>query len=113
MNSATTTLIIIAAVGVYFLPTTIALWTRHSHPWILGSLNLATGWTGWGWVAAFIWSIPIGASLPITVNVQISTNDGGDDKRRPLPKDPRLTPKHEPEVTEAMKRNARKRSQRA
>ena len=62
--------------GIYIAPLVIAaIRDHHRLPWI-GFLNLATGWTIAGWIAALVWSltairqpaaiIGIGATAPRT-----------------------------------------------
>lgn len=53
-------LILIGAViglGVYFLPTIIALSRNHKHKVAIFLLNFFVGWTFFGWVGALVWSI--------------------------------------------------------
>ena len=53
--------LIVAAValgiGLYFIPTWIALARRHPHLWLIIILNFLAGWTTIGWVAALIWAL--------------------------------------------------------
>ena len=53
-------LIILAVLAVfltiYFLPSIIANIRKHSHKLAIFFLNLFTGATGVGWVAAFVWA---------------------------------------------------------
>lgn len=44
-------------VGLYFLPTLIALAMHHHHTLPIFLLNLFAGWTGAGWLGALIWSV--------------------------------------------------------
>jgi hypothetical protein len=53
-------LIIIGAVvglGIYFLPTIIALSRNHKNKLAIFLLNFFAGWTFIGWVGALIWSV--------------------------------------------------------
>jgi hypothetical protein len=53
-------LILIGAVvglGVYFLPTIIAMARNHKNKLAIFLLNLFAGWTFFGWVAALVWSV--------------------------------------------------------
>lgn len=49
-------LIVLAMLVLYFLPFFIAEWRGHPNSIPIGLLNLFTGWTFIGWVAALIWS---------------------------------------------------------
>ena len=43
--------------GIYLAPSIIAV-VRGHHGWSwIGFLNLATGWTVAGWIAALVWSV--------------------------------------------------------
>jgi cytochrome c biogenesis protein CcdA len=44
------------AVALYFLPTIVAASRGHHNRSAIFMLNLLTGWTFVGWVAAFVWS---------------------------------------------------------
>ncbi|WP_366415448.1 superinfection immunity protein [Novosphingobium sp. 32-60-15] len=39
-----------------FLPSIIAFKRSHVQKWFVLLLNVLTGWTGIGWIAAFIWA---------------------------------------------------------
>jgi hypothetical protein len=43
--------------SLYLLPTIIAAKRRHNNLAAVASINLLTGWTGIGWVAAFTWAV--------------------------------------------------------
>ena len=46
-----------AMLGIYIAPLVIAMVRDHHRlPWI-GLLNVATGWTVAGWIAALVWSV--------------------------------------------------------
>lgn len=48
----------LAALAVpYFIPTMIASARRHPNLSMIVIINLLTGWTVVGWVAAFVWSL--------------------------------------------------------
>jgi hypothetical protein len=49
-------LVIILILILYFLPSVIARVRKHSCKWAIFFLNLFTGLTGFGWVAAFVWA---------------------------------------------------------
>lgn len=50
-------LVYIVVIGVlYFIPYGIARTRRHPSTTGIGLLNLLTGWTGLGWLAALIWA---------------------------------------------------------
>lgn len=42
---------------LYFLPTIVASGRHHANTAAIFALNLLTGWTGLGWVAAMVWSL--------------------------------------------------------
>lgn len=42
---------------MYFLPSIIALARRHSYVRSMFVLNIILGWTFFGWVALFVWSL--------------------------------------------------------
>jgi hypothetical protein len=48
---------VVIALSLYFLPTIIARKRQHRNRVAIFALNLLTGWTGWGWVAALVWSL--------------------------------------------------------
>ena len=56
-----------AMLGIYIAPLVIAMVRDHHRlPWI-GLLNVATGWTVAGWIAALVWSVTaIGQPAAIT-----------------------------------------------
>ena len=45
------------ALGVYFLPTIIAMATHRRNTLAIFALNLLAGWTFIGWVGALVWSL--------------------------------------------------------
>ena len=45
------------SLGVYFIPSIIAIVRRHKHALAIFLINLFTGWTFFGWVAALVWSV--------------------------------------------------------
>ena len=50
-------LVLGSILGIYIAPFVIAaIRDHHRLPWI-GFLNLATGWTIAGWIAALVWSV--------------------------------------------------------
>ena len=48
--------VLIIFLAIYFLPSIIANVRKHSHKLAIFFLNLFTGATGVGWVAAFVWA---------------------------------------------------------
>jgi hypothetical protein len=42
---------------LYFLPSYIARFRHHPQRWPIFWLTLLAGWTGAGWIAAFVWSV--------------------------------------------------------
>jgi hypothetical protein len=57
-------------VGMYFLPTIIAMARRQSQVASIAVLNLLLGWTVLGWIAALVWSF--GADRPPVVVQQFN-----------------------------------------
>jgi hypothetical protein len=47
----------IIGIGIYFIPTIIAIARHHKHALAIFLLNLFAGWTFLGWVGALIWSL--------------------------------------------------------
>lgn len=45
------------AVMAYLAPLVIAFERRHRYAWTIGAINVATGWTLVGWVAALVWAV--------------------------------------------------------
>lgn len=43
--------------GPYFVPSIVAFARHHHNAWPIFAVNLVTGWTGIGWVAALVWSL--------------------------------------------------------
>ncbi|NTW51699.1 MAG: superinfection immunity protein [Chlorobiaceae bacterium] len=43
--------------GVYFIPSVIAFWRNHRSKAAILALNILLGWTGLGWIGAFVWSL--------------------------------------------------------
>ena len=48
---------VLSIMALYLLPTIIAKLTKHQQSTKIFYLNVFTGWTGLGWVGAFIWSL--------------------------------------------------------
>ena len=49
-------IVIVLILLIYFLPSVIAGFRKHSCRWAIFFLNLFMGFTGFGWVAAFVWA---------------------------------------------------------
>ncbi|HWR00312.1 MAG TPA: superinfection immunity protein [Chlorobaculum sp.] len=43
--------------GAYFIPSVIACWRNHRSKGGIIALNILLGWTGLGWIGAFVWSL--------------------------------------------------------
>ena len=56
MGDAYGFVIIFALLGLYFLPSLIALIRKHRNQDAIAILNLFLGWTFIGWIAALIWA---------------------------------------------------------
>lgn len=48
---------VLIGLGLYFIPTVIAMVRHHKHALAIFLLNLFAGWTFLGWVAALVWSV--------------------------------------------------------
>lgn len=59
--------------GIYFLPTIIAILRKHPNLLPIVALNLLIGWTFVGWVVAFVWSLT--SQAPQTIIVQAPGRD--------------------------------------
>lgn len=55
-NAVLGVFLLAASILAYFLPSMIASRRRHPSAGAIFLLNLLTGWTGIGWLAALIWS---------------------------------------------------------
>jgi hypothetical protein len=44
-------------VGVYLIPTIVAHGRKHNQRNAITALNILLGWTGLGWVGAFVWAL--------------------------------------------------------
>lgn len=49
-------ILVMMAVGLYFLPALVAVIRNHSNLMAIAILNLFLGWTLIGWVGALVWS---------------------------------------------------------
>jgi hypothetical protein len=59
-DSSTVVLIIICgllALAVYLLPTIIAFGREHHYKWVICGINVVFGFTGIGYLAAFVWGV--------------------------------------------------------
>lgn len=52
----------VVGIGLYFLPSAIAVKQNHKNMVALFALNLLLGWTVLGWVGALVWSLSAQAS---------------------------------------------------
>jgi Superinfection immunity protein len=50
-------LVLIIILPISFAPTIVAFARKHAQKWLVFALNLVTGWTGIGWIAALVWAI--------------------------------------------------------
>lgn len=48
--------LLLAAIGLYFLPAIAAAWRSHRNCGAILALNLFLGWTFIGWVGALVWA---------------------------------------------------------
>lgn len=65
-SQAGAAILIILIIGIYILPTIIAITIGHPAAMGIGLLNLTLGWTGIIWVVVFIWAC-IKPGKPVTV----------------------------------------------
>jgi hypothetical protein len=57
-GSPVAAVLVTAAIWLFcFIPSGIAVWRGHRSAPAIIALNLLLGWTGLGWIAAFIWSL--------------------------------------------------------
>jgi len=59
-DSSTVALIVICALlalAVYLLPTIIAFRRKHHYMWVICGINVVFGFTGIGYLAAFVWAV--------------------------------------------------------
>jgi hypothetical protein len=50
-------LVIFAGIGLYLLPTLIAIGNRHTHTASIAVINIFLGWTFLGWVICASWAV--------------------------------------------------------
>jgi len=50
-------LIFTIVLGVYLLPTLLAFKYNHRNKIAIVAVNLLLGWTFFGWIGAFVWSL--------------------------------------------------------
>lgn len=50
-------ILLILGLGVYFLPTMIAIAVHNHNALAIFLLNFFTGWSGIGWLASLIWAV--------------------------------------------------------
>jgi ABC-type transport system involved in cytochrome c biogenesis permease component len=50
-------LVLVIILPISFAPTIVAFVRKHNQKWLVFLLNLLTGWTWIGWIAALIWAI--------------------------------------------------------
>jgi hypothetical protein len=55
-----------SAARIYFIPTEVAFRRRHAAKWAIFFINLLTGITGVGWIAALVWAVrPASTSMAV------------------------------------------------
>ena len=85
---------------LYMLPSVIALARSHLNKFAIFWLNLLLGWTVFGWIAAFIWSLtnPVKHVVTQVMQVRVSQESRGlsaapdDDDGRPQIDDDKFCP---------------------
>lgn len=56
-SPVTAALMMVLFWSLCFLPTIIAFLRKHHSSAAILALNILLGWTGFGWIAAFVWSL--------------------------------------------------------
>lgn len=51
------TVVLFVSLGLYLLPTLIAVHRQHRNSLAIAVLNLLAGWTFIGWIAAIVWAL--------------------------------------------------------
>jgi Superinfection immunity protein len=78
--------VFLLALGLYLLPTVIAIFARHPVAVGIAVLNILLGWTVIGWVAAFVWA----CIKPPRVTVMQTYQPTSTPPPVPLPVKPRI-----------------------
>ena len=52
-------LVAVVVLGLYFLPTIVAVARWHPNASAIFVLSLLLGWSGLGWVAALVWALMV------------------------------------------------------
>lgn len=50
-------ILMLSMLGLYFLPSIIAIMRQHPQKWLLIALNVFAGWTGFFWIGLLIWAL--------------------------------------------------------
>ncbi len=48
---------VLIGMAIYMIPTIVAFWRKHAYAWVIAGVNLFGGWTGAGWIVAFVWAV--------------------------------------------------------
>jgi hypothetical protein len=76
--------LLFAVTFLYFLPFFVGLFRNHPHPIFLFTGTASLGWTGWGWVACFVYSLwTFVQREPVPVS-QVELIEGPDDDPEPF-----------------------------
>ena len=51
--------------GMYFLPTMIAVWRKHANSGAIACLNCFLGWTVLGWIGSLVWAVSNRPTAPV------------------------------------------------
>jgi hypothetical protein len=65
--------ILVLAVGLYALPTIIAIKRDHPYKWPIFAVNILVGCTGIGYVSALVWSLWPRAQAPVATGTTSET----------------------------------------
>lgn len=69
--------LVLAAIGIYFLPAIVASYRDHHQANAIAILNLFLGWTFIGWVIALVWSATAVVKSPSSIaTVNMPNNEG-------------------------------------
>ena len=76
--------LLFAVTFLSFLPFFVGLFRNHPHPILLFTATASLGWTGWGWVACFVYSLWTFVQLEPVPVAQDEPFEGPDDEPEPF-----------------------------
>lgn len=77
MQTITVLIVIATFLLLYFLPAGIAYCRNHRNFAAILGLNALGGWTGLGWLVAFVWSLTANTKQDIKISTQRINMDEG------------------------------------